>query len=112
MKFEELLEQYRKMAEKRDEAIGMIEELKLQIKKRRTAIASEVLSAIDANGRKIYSNDMLRSAEIEKRAFQDEQISRWQENIWKLEREKREAEREIQILYWQIEGRVHSPQVV
>ena len=108
----EMEEQYRKWAKERDDAIGMAEELKLQIKKKRTEIAAQVLSAVDEKGRKIYGNDMLRSTEIDRRAFLDEEIDKWQNDIWKEQKKQREAEREMKVLEWQIEARIRSPRVV
>ena len=108
----QMLNIYKKWAEERDDAILMAEELKLQIKQKRTEIAAQVLSAVDEKGRKKYGNDMMRSTEIDRRAFMDEQIEKWQQEIWDLGKKQREAEREMQILKWQIEARVNSPVVV
>ena len=108
----EMLQQYKEWSTERDANALMIKELELQIKKKRTEIASQVLSAIDENGRKIYGNDMLRSTEIDRRAFMDEQIEKWQQDIWNAWAKQRDAEREMQILKWQIEARIASPRVM
>lgn len=109
---QELIEAYRKWATERSDAVEMAEIKKYKIKQRRTEIASQVLSAVDEKGRKVYGNDMQRSTEIDRRAFMDKDIEKWQNDIWENQKKQREAEREMQILSWLIEAKIRSPRVV
>ena len=108
----ELIELYRKWANERSEAIDLAEVMKYEIKKRRTEIASQVLSEVDEKGRKKFSNDMMRSTEIDKRAFMDKEIEQWQNTIWEMQKTQREAEREMKIIEWIIEAKIRSPKVM
>ncbi len=109
---EEMYEQYKKYGDEKDEAEYGIAILKKAIKDRRTEIAAEVLSAVNDQGKPLYSNDMKRSVEIDRRAMKDEKIEEWQEKIYELEKRKRWLDRAMEVLKWEIEARIRTPRVI
>ena len=109
---DELYEQYRKYGEEKDTLEEIVAILKVEIKEQRTKIAAQVLSAVDEKGKMIYSNDMKRSVEIDRRAMLDKVIGDKQAKIYEHTKRIRWLEREMQIVSWQVEARVRSPRVV
>lgn len=109
---EELYAKYRQMGEEKDTLEEIVATLKIEIKDKRTEIASAVLSAVDENGKAVYSNDMKRSVEIDRRAMSDEDIEKYQGKIFEHTKRIRYLEREMEIIRWEIEARIRTPRVI